>query len=465
MHLRFAYIVMALALFGSLPRNCVGEDPVDDLFQTLRIVEIMDAVLDHHVEPPAKQQMILAGVRALYDKREKIPTDLSRQVSQLNSSEEIVEFLEARRKELVAPENEANQLSRFIQGMFSCVPGRPTLLSGKEANVQSQLEANRYVGIGISLTQNSDGMPKIAKSMYGGSGYKAGVLTGDIILEVDGEPTKGSTLNEVVQRLRGDEGTVVKLVLKQPNGEPRTLDVERRVTFIPTIEGIRESAPGQWNYSFDFAPNVVILRLQQIGPSTAHELKKIETQLRGQELSGVVLDLRDASGTLHDLLTFADQLLDAVIIGSLRNADGIVVHTMQPGSLWKDVPILVLVDRTTGAGPIYLAAALQDAKRARICGEMPMVNAYAQSRVLLSDGSSLQLASGTLHRANGHALIHSFFDPSSMEANASPSDGSNFINPDFPFSEQGKSVSNSSDEWIRKAAEILSAKPKPHETN
>lgn len=405
-----ASVMCAVALLATLEKPVIADEPSTERFQSERFLEIMQAIQDHHIDPPTNQQMMLSGVRALYETRDSRPNNLSQQISGLSSNEQFAAFLDTCRKELVTPENEAQSCERFIEGMFSCVPGKPSRLPSKEAKVRSQLEANRYVGIGISLTQVNR-TAQIYKSIYGGSGYEAGVRSGDFILEINGSSTEGKSLGDVVDELRGEEGTEVTLVLQQPERPKRTLTIKRQVTFIPTIEGTREPIPGQWEYFLDAAPEIAILKFVQIGPSTAHELKKIEVELRSQKLKGIVLDLRNSSGTLHDVVTLADQLLDSGVLGRLRTRESMVTHTMQPGCLWKDIPLAALVDTGTGAGPTYLAAALQDSKRATIIGEIPESSAYIQSRIPLSDGSTLQLATGTLIRASGIELVSSNDDP------------------------------------------------------
>lgn len=408
MHLKIAFF-FAVALVTAASRFSLAEDDLENgRFQPKLLLEIADAVLDNHIEPPAKQQMILLGVRALIGSNERMPDNFSRKVSKLVSNEDFLSFLESVRSEYVTQENDSAQQANFIRGMLSCVAGRATWMSATDAKVDAQLEANRYVGIGISLVHDK-GLPHIRQVTYGGSGYKAGVLPDDYILAVNGNSTKEKELDEVVKELRGEDGTEVTLTLQQPDKGPRTLTIVRQVTFIPTIEGLSNIAPGKWEYTLKSAPDVAVLKFLKIGPSTPHELKKIEEEFRYRKFQGVVLDFRKASGTLHDITLLADQLLNSGTMGSLRTASCEFVHTMQPGCLWNTTPLVAVVDSSTSAGPTYLAAALQDCRRAEIVGDIPGnsvtgYSSYAQSRFVLTDGSSLQLATGLLHRANGIPL-------------------------------------------------------------
>ncbi len=435
----------------------------NDNFSADRFMEIVNAVMDNHIDPPAKQEMILAGAKALYPLHDRRAHGISRQVSSLSTDDQFAAYIATLRAQFVSSGSEAETSHTFISGMLSSVPGGAMLLPPEEARVQAQLAANRYVGIGIALSQH-EGLPLIMKSMAGGSGFRAGVKDEDLILEIDGQSTKGKSLGTVVQELRGEEGTEVTLLLQQSGQKPRKITVVRSVTFIPTIEGTKEVKPGQWEYTSEATPDIAILRFLRVGPSTAHELKTIEAHLRDRGLRGVVLDLRRAGGTLHDTVTLADQLLDAGVMGSLKNASGVTKHEMQPGSLWKDIPLVAVVDASTGAGPVYLAAALQDSGRAKIVGEIPRANSYVKSRIELSDGSSLELATGTLQRANGVTLMSNSRQPVPPIAIArSDSIDRSKLSYLLPDSNTSQAISNveAYERWLTRASEYFAPSERP----
>ena len=96
---------------------------------------------------------------------------------------------------------------------MEAIPGPSRLISRKEAEVEDQFANNRYVGIGIALSSR-DGRPKIAKVIPGGPSDRGGAKDGEMILSIDGVSTENESLKQVVDRLRGEEGSQVKLKLR-----------------------------------------------------------------------------------------------------------------------------------------------------------------------------------------------------------------------------------------------------------
>ena len=367
-----------------------------------RILSVVDSVLLHHIEPPTRQQMILQGARTAYrNANVSIPRDLSQAVSALTGNEQLGGFLADLESSL--DDNLPEFENKFLDGMLASLPGRAHRIDAEEVRVQSQVAANRYVGIGIALTMIKE-IPTINRLFYDGPGRRSGALKNDQILHIDGEPTAGKSLKQVIDELRGEEGSVVSLRLKQPNGEPRDLDVPRGVTFIPTIEGSVQQSPGKWDYTVESAPEIGLLRIRHVGPSTIHELKKIEAQLRSEQLRGLVLDLRGGGGIMHDVVMFADQFLDGGTIGYEESTTGIKQYKALRNCLFGDIPIAVLVARFASPDRVFLAAALQDQARAVVIGEPNNQPVFVRRHITLGNNEQLLLATGRLQRGNGTTL-------------------------------------------------------------
>ena len=391
----------AAILYASTTSAIAAESDPAPPTSDSRVTAVIDAILDQHIDPPTRQEMILFGVKSVYEASGKTPPKgLSRRVSELSTEEEIGAYLESVRAQFELAKDFESQ---FIGGIFRAVPGGGVLVRPKEAAVQEQLDANRYVGIGIALGMEKD-RPIIRKVIYDGPGWKEGVKAEDVILEIDGQDTSGKELSRIVDQLRGEEGSPVALLLQQAGAEPRRLTVIRGVTFIPTIEGTRRISEGQWKYTVDSAPEIACLRFNRFGPSTVHELKKIEAHLRQEKIEGVVLDLRFGGGILHDVVMVADQLLDQGTIGFVRSLDSVVKHEALPGSLFGNLPLAVLIGENANADRVYLTAALQDQNRAVVVGEPTRGPTFVRSRVELAGGDKMVIATGLLQRGDGTPL-------------------------------------------------------------
>ena len=296
--------------------------------------------------------------------------------------------------------------------MLTALAGASFLIDGKANRVQEQVLNNRYVGTGIGLAMSrEEKLTQITKVFYNGPAWKAGVKSHDLILEIDGESTESKDINHVVEALRGEAGSEVAIVVRQPSSEElRMLTVTRGRVFIPSVEGLREESAGQWQFTVDSAKDIAILRFRSIGPSTLHELRQVAAQLRHQDVRGIVLDLRGGGGILHDIIMVADSLLDGGTIGHVRSWEASIKHEARPGDLFQDLPMAVLVAQHTSAGNVFLTAALQDNQRAIVVGEPTTGETYVGSIVPIPGrDDQLRLATAVMLRGDGTPLLPTRF--------------------------------------------------------
>ena len=406
---RMRYVTCSLAVLVFVATHARGEDitpagaNAGSASVESRAVVVANTILQQHIDPPTRQEMILSGAKAVYRASDQTPpAGLSERISQLSADDEFADYLNSLRAKLELPDFERI----LINGMLQAVPGGGGLVESPDVKVQQQLAANRYVGIGIALALDNDEMPFISKVFYDGPGWKAGIKADDMILEIDGVSTKSMGLADVVKLLRGEEGTEVTLIVQQPDAEPRTLTIIRGVTFIPTVEGSQQETAGEWQFTIDSADDIALLRFRSIGPSTLHELRKAEAKLRGKNIRGIVLDLRSGGGILHDTVMLADQLLDGGTIGHIRTLKATTTHEARPGCLFQGVPLAVLISKHSNADRVFLTAALQDQGRAVVIGEPTVGETYVNSYVSLPGGDQIRLATGIMQRADGTTLLN-----------------------------------------------------------
>ncbi len=225
MNPRILLTLACLAAAGS----AVRADDVPDGFAA-RIWTITDVVLDHHVNPPTRQQMILNGLQAVYASvGVPVPSGLARKVSRTTSVEQLAALLDLDVRPKAAsnerPESIRPRFAEvFTQGMLASIPGGSQILTAKELKVQQQFAGNHYIGLQIALGFNKEAKrPELQEAFEGGPAHQAGVLKGDLIEEVDGVKTEGMELREVVDRLRGEEGSSVTIRVRSgPSADPRT---------------------------------------------------------------------------------------------------------------------------------------------------------------------------------------------------------------------------------------------------
>jgi carboxyl-terminal processing protease len=387
-----------------------------------RVQEITDAVLQNHIDPPARQQMILAGIKGLYQASGlPVPSGLSRRISTLTTPEQFASLLAE-----LWPAKPAKPISTqaleeaLVDGLLDSVPGNATLMAAKELKVQEQIQGNRYVGIHIQVRYDDKEKRTVIQALVpGGPADRAGAKKDDRIEQVNGVDTTGLSLAQVVDRIRGPEGTEVVLVVRQPKAkEARTLKMVRGTLFVPTVLGVRKRSSGDWDFDLGGPDKIAYLQIQDITASTPHELRKLAGELQSQGFRQLVLDLRNVlQASFHPTVLLADSLLDHGRIGRMRQADRVMTYEATPGALFRGWPIAVLVNWNTTCGAEWLAAALQDNHRAMIVGT-PTASAFAgrgpfpragtgdvSSTIPLGDGSwSLSLTTGELQRSDGRSI-------------------------------------------------------------
>jgi carboxyl-terminal processing protease len=386
-----------------------------------RIVEITDAVLANHIDPPTRQQMIVIGVKALYTTA-GLPAlpGLGRRASAITNSDQLASFLaDVWPRSTPKPLTTAKLEEALLDGMLAGVPGGARLISAKERKVEEQFAGNRYVGIHIALSFDAkEQRPKMMEVYEGGPAFRAGARPQDLIEQINGVDTKEMELRDAVDRLRGDEGTDVTITVRQPNErKSRTMKITRGKLPHATVTGVRKRASGAWDFRLAGPDPIAYLRITEVGASTAHELRKLAAQLEGQGGYGVVLDLRGVGGTsLHPAVLLADSLLAGGAIGRMQSADRVVTFQADSDALFGNSPIAVLVDYETSGTAEWLAAALQDNHRAIIVGTPTFSATYAtlagveltrgvRSIVTVGDGSwSIELTTGRLQRGDGSLM-------------------------------------------------------------
>ena len=403
-NLSYILIVACILAPESVPGADESKRAVDSPVSAVN--SIIDIVLDRHIDPPTRQEMLLAGMRAAYRKAGKpLPRGLSRRISEIATPDQIDTFLS---EELAGIGGGKAVEASLVVGLLDCVRGGASLTDASMSRVNSQVAANRYVGTGIALgIDGASKQPVISKVFYNGPAWKAGAKARDLILEIDGAGTGAMQMNDVLQALRGDAGSIVRMLVSQPDAEEkREIVVTRDRVFLPSVEGHRLVSEGQWRYTIDDAPDVALLRLTGVGPSTLHELRQVERTLQQQGVRGIVLDLRMGGALLHDVVMVADALIDDAVIGHIQSLDGRKTHVARAGAMFSGMPMVVLTSRFTSAGQVFLTSALQDSGRAVVVGERTSGNMYVRSLIdVPGRDEQITLATAVMHRADGTPLL------------------------------------------------------------
>lgn len=267
-----------------------------------------------------------------------------------------------------------------------------------------------FGGVGIVVEINADsGRLTVMSPLIGTPAYKAGLKSGDVIMAINGEDTAKLTLRDAVEKMRGPEGSEVKVTILHA-GATDTVDytLERAIIPIESVLGDTRNPDGSWNFTLERNPRIGYIRLVNFGERTAEEMRNALHSLTRPKLKieGLILDLRgDAGGLLKAAVETCDMFLDSGVIVSTRGRDDVEKWSAsaQAGKeLPADVPMVVLVDKYSASASEIVAACLQDHGRAKIAGQRSWGKGTVQNIILLEGGqSALRLTVASYWRPSG----------------------------------------------------------------
>ncbi len=289
-----------------------------------------------------------------------------------------------------------------IKGMASAVEDPYTyFLDPEESEEFLNVDLNgELTGIGAELRESSDNVITVVKVIPGAPAEAAGLLSGDVIVEVDGEGVINSSLYEVVQRIRGQKGTEVTLTLVREGEEEFVyLTITRDDIKVPSVEyeTLDEGSIGQ-------------ITLHKFGESTAAELSGVINTILLEAPQGIILDLRDNSGGY--LEASVDVISEFVSFGKVLT----VVNTKiaEPTEYFASgrarlasTPLAVLVNEQSASAAEIVAGALQDLDRAELIGMPTYGKGSVQELNKLSDGSALRMTIAKWYTPSGRNVEES----------------------------------------------------------
>ena len=263
------------------------------------------------------------------------------------------------------------------------------------------------VGVVISLKDN---YLTVVAPMEDTPGFKAGILSGDRIIKIDGKSTEKFSLQDAVKRLRGEPDTDVSITLLRPSsGQVKEYKLKRaqiKVDTVKDVNGRRE---------FPLSENRVgYIRLAQFGEQTASDLEDGLKKLEAKGMDSLVLDLRgNPGGLLDQAVKVCEKFLPrGQLIVSTEGRDARQKSTYHAMGGYKvvNVPIVVLVNNGSASASEIVAGCLQDATALGICkaivvGEQTFGKGSVQSILPLQDGSALRLTTAKYYTPS-HKVIH-----------------------------------------------------------
>ncbi len=250
-----------------------------------------------------------------------------------------------------------------------------------------------FGGLGVSL----DGPPRrsdltIVATLFNSPAYHAGLRPGDRIIGIDGDDVRGTKFDEASKRLRGREGTPIRLQVERDGLEaPMDITVVRAIIDMESVIGDRRMPDGKWDFHLEDDPQIAYCRLELFGEKTAKELERAISTMEPAP-KGIILDLRDNSG---GLLTSATKICDMFLndgqIVTTRGRDEVLEDEYQAtkGTIADDsVPIVVIINESSASASEILAGCLKDRNRATIVGKRSYGKGSVQNVIPIEGGNA-----------------------------------------------------------------------------
>lgn len=264
--------------------------------------------------------------------------------------------------------------------------------------------SGEFGGLGVEITVQ-DGILTVISPIEDTPAWKAGIKAGDKIVEINGESTKGLSLAEASQKMRGKKsGKVVLGIFRDGFDRPKAFAIERATIKIKSAK-----------YT-DMDDGYAYVKLTSFIENSASDIEKIfkEHNKKHQNIRGLILDVRkNPGGLLDQAVQISDMFLeDGIIVSTIgRNMkEKEVIHAKKAGTI-PYFPVIVLIDEYSASASEILAGALQDNKRAVIMGQKSFGKGSVQSVVKLGDGSGLKLTVARYYTPKGRSIQALGIDP------------------------------------------------------
>lgn len=302
-----------------------------------------------------------------------------------------------------------------IKGMVHAMNDRYSrFLTPEEVRLEDQDESGSLSGIGASVSMRHVGILTVVEANEGSPAAKAGLKAGDVIQAIDGQPVENHDLVWCTGRLRGKEGTSVKLrVLRGGAGKPQEITLVRATVQVPSVT-MRPIVDGKRTY--------LLVQIKSFQKDTVPLFGKAIEDVINKKLDGVVLDLRDNPGGFMHVAGFvACQWLvpDAPYVLQ-RKKDGateIAKCEKDMSGFLARVPAAVLINGNSASASEITAGALQDYRKARLIGEKTYGKGCGQDIIDFADGSRLNLVSFLWYTPAGRSIHNVGVTPDEVVAN------------------------------------------------
>jgi len=296
-------------------------------------------------------------------------------------------------------------IEEAIAGMLHALDPHSNYLDVEAFNEMRDEQRGKFSGLGIQITKRGPDKPlTIIAPIDDTPADRAGLLSGDVIARIEGQPTMDLSVQDAVRLLKGDKGTRVTVTIERP-GLDKSFEVTLERDDIP-IDSIR--------VAFMLDPTVGLIRISNFTSTTADELDRYIAALRAQGMTRLLLDLRgNPGGLLDQAVQVAERFLpaDKLVVytrGRIHGSDQ--DYFAKRGVERIDLPLVLLVDQSSASASEIVSGAVQDHDRGLVVGEPTFGKGLVQRVIPLHSGGALAVTTAKYYTPSGRLIQRDFSD-------------------------------------------------------
>lgn len=295
--------------------------------------------------------------------------------------------------------NEEEVIKASVRGLFKPLDPYTVFLEGSSKDRIDMLTKGKYGGVGIQISMRRDTLI-VLSPMEDSPAYSEGIQAGDKVIMIDSTSTKGMTISDASDLIRGEIGTDVKLTILRPS-------TRQKLEFILTRDNITlHDVP----YFGVDANGIGYIRITKFSKNTSRDFHDaLQEMADSGDMLGLVIDLRgNSGGLLRNALSILDELVprNSLLLttkGRNENSNKSMFARRNP-TVSEDLPIAVLINNSSASASEIVAGVLQDLDRAIIIGKKSFGKGLVQSTYSINDSTKLKITTAKYYTPSGRLI-------------------------------------------------------------
>ncbi|MCL2375861.1 MAG: S41 family peptidase [Defluviitaleaceae bacterium] len=292
-----------------------------------------------------------------------------------------------------------------------------------------------FIGIGVSITVDpADNRILIISPFEGSPAFEAGILPGDKIVRINGYEVFGDGINEAIRMMRGEAGTeVVVTIFRESDGSTFDVPIIRDVIQVETVR------------SDIFDDNIGYIRISQFDRVTHDQFVNAYERLLGENIEGLIIDLRNnPGGLLHVVTEITDMLVPEGIITYTVDARGNRSNVYSEDERQIEIPLIVLINGNSASASEVLSGAVLDTGVGELLGTTTFGKGLVQNIFTLGDGSAVKVT------------VQRYYTPSGISIHGVGLTPNHYVEMDVELTNNLSRLSAEEDVQLQEAISIIS---------